>query len=1108
MLSISKKNSVLLSGLLFYLFAFSHFSLAQETKPSATIAYEKGLLPVHNYSSKAYKSAPQNWAIQQDKRGVIYIGNNEGILEYDGVSWRLIKVTNKTNVRSLCIDSKGRIFVGADGEIGFMEPDISGKMGYQSLLKHIDKKDLGFTDVWSSLSAKNGVYFQTEYKIFRWDGKKMKVWNAGVSFHRIFNVNDHLFVRQREIGLMEIINNELVTLKGGETFAEEGVYGMCPLEGISDDILICTKRKGLYILKQSQHGNSSGESNFTLESFKTQIDPFLEENISYHLLRSKSLYSIGTVTNGAVTIDTEGKLSGVLNKQTGLEDATIYSQMTDASDNLWLATSNGITKVNIHSPVTSFSDKNGLSGHVLDIVRHANTLYVATNHGVSLLHPGYLSNGTVFFPASFENIPSIKEECWDLLSFNYGKYSMLLGVSSENIFSIDKQLNTKEILRCKPWRIYQSKFDSARVFVGLENGMSSLYWNGNQWLEEAAIPELSESVHSITEDAQGNIWLGHTDGTIKISFKEAANAPRKLQKADSYSISKYDSINSGLPDGIIEIANVNGQILFGGADGVYTFADGKFTRQTSYGSEFSDVKRQIHRIAYEKNSRNIWLETHIEAKYKFEFGFLRKDRGNKFSWYTTPFLPYSDEIIHSIYHDDNGITWFGGSEGLYRYDAATDSHKNNSFNAIIRKVTIGRDSAIFNGTFFDSSNTASLTQNESFKTSLSFSDNSVNFEFSSLDFTNERALRYQYFLEGNDTRWSNWQQEPKANYTNLPEGKHVFHVKSKNIFNQESAEATFEFTILPPWYRTWWAYVLYVLASIGLIWGIVIYTSRGLKAIIRERTAEIVKQKEVIEYKNRNITDSINYAKRIQEAILPPKDLMRSRFPESFILYRPKDIVAGDFYWFAEKEGKFIVAACDCTGHGVPGAFMSLISYSLLNEVLLEKHFTNPGTALDTLKKGIIKSLGQTGQTGEQKDGMDMSLICLEVLIEDKKIINKLSFAGANNSLYLVRKGELIELTADKMPIGIYLGMDKPFTNKEMILESGDTIYLFSDGYADQFGGEKGKKFTKKRYKELLLAIQNQSMSKQGVTLEQSMDAWLGDQQLIDDVLVMGIRIS
>lgn len=1103
MLSFRVKNTLLLCQLGLLQLVLSPVLFAQYPK---TVVGEKGVLSVHNYPAKSYNAAPQNWAIQQDNRGVLYIGNNEGILEYDGVSWRLIEVDNETNVRSLAMDGTGRIFAGAYDEMGFLEPDPTGNMLYRSLRSFINKNDLGFGDVWSTVAAKNGIYFQTENKIFRWDGKVMKVWNAEKSFHRIFNVNEHIFVREREIGLSELINDHLVRIKGGEAFAEESIYSMVAMEsGSAQDILICTKTKGLYVLKYLEN---SGQPACILENFNTQIDPFLTENISYHMLKSSSLYSIATVTNGVAVVDKEGRLSGMLNKQTGLEDETIYSQLVDASGNMWLATSNGLSKINIHSPVTAFADKNGLSGHVLDIVRHNGTLYVVTNHGVSFLQPGSLSKGTAFNPAHFENIPSAPEECWDLLSFQYGTHSSLLGVSSENIFSIDSQMKIKEVMKCRPWCIHQSKQDSARVFIGLENGIASMYWNGSQWLQEAAIPEIGESVHSIDEDESGNLWLGHTTGAIRISFRQTDKAPRRSMTGDSYIIAKYDTA-SGLPElKTVEIENVNGQMFFGCSDGCYTFSENKFVRQTNFGTNFHDQTHQIHRISYERSSGNIWLETYLTDKYRFEFGYLKKEKDNSYSWNFTSFNPYSEEVIHAIFHDENGITWFGGSEGLYRYDANADVKESRPFHSIIRKVTIGMDSAIFNGAYFDSMNVTSLIQNQMLRSVLPFANNSIIFEYSSLDFLNEKTVKYQYFLEGFDKGWSNWKTETKTVYTNLPEGKHIFHVKARNILNQESIEATYEFTILPPWYRTWWAYLLYVLASAGFVWGVVTYTSRGLKAIIRERTAEIVKQKEVIEYKNRNITDSINYAKRIQEAILPSKELMRARFPDSFILYRPKDIVAGDFYWFAEKEGKFIVAACDCTGHGVPGAFMSLISYSLLNEVLLEKHFTNPAAALDTMKKGIIKSLGQTGQEGEQKDGMDMSLVSLEVKLEGGKAGNKLSFAGANNPVYLLRKGELIELAADKMPIGIYLGMEKPFTNREMMLEPGDTIYLFSDGYADQFGGKQGKKFTKKRYKELLLSIQHEPMSKQRDTLERTMDEWLGEQQQIDDVLVMGIRIS
>jgi serine phosphatase RsbU (regulator of sigma subunit) len=632
-----------------------------------------------------------------------------------------------------------------------------------------------------------------------------------------------------------------------------------------------------------------------------------------------------------------------------------------------------------------------------------------------------------------------------------------------------------------------------------------MYWDGNKWHDEGSIPEIKESIHTIREDKNGSVWLGHSKGAINISFKNIKGI-RKNSDTQFYSSTKYDTL-SGLPDGDIDFENVDGKIIFLTTKGIYNFSSGKFSPDVSFGTQFANGSRYIYRIALDKQSHNIWLETLITQKNKLEFGFLKKEKDGSNSWNHGDFLPYSDEIINAIYHDGNGITWFGGAAGLFRYDANV-KERNSQTSSIIRKVITGKDSVIFNGTFFDSSATSSLIQNQSLKPVLNFSNNSVIFEFSTLDFINEASEQHQYYLDGFDSRWSSWRHETKAVYTNLPVGKYTFHVKGKNIFNEESKEAVYEFIILPPWYKTWWAYLLYFLFSAGFIWGVVTFFTRGLRRIILERTAEVVKQKEEIEYKNRNITDSINYAKRIQEAILPHYALMRSRFPQSFILYRPKDIVAGDFYWFAEKEGKFIVAACDCTGHGVPGAFMSLIGYSLLNEVLLEKNFTNPANALDSMKRGIIKSLGQTGQEGEQKDGMDMSLVCLEAMNTGNAGNKKLSYAGANNPLYLLRKGELIELNADKMPIGIYLGIEKPFTNKEIILESGDTFYLFSDGYADQFGGAKGKKFTKKRFKDLLLSLQSQPMNKHKMILETTMDEWLGNEQQIDDVLVIGIRIS
>ncbi len=1092
---------------------------AQTKKESIAFIGENGLYPTTNYNTKTYHAAPQNWAFIQDRRGVLYIANNQGILEYDGVSWRLIKVKNETNVRSLTIDKNGKIYVGANGEFGFLEPDSRGSMRYVSLLANLNKKDRDFSDVWNTLSTNDGIYFQTENKIFRWDEKNIKVWNAEKSFHRIFYVNAHLFVRQREFGgLMEISNESIIPIPGGEIFTNESIYAMVPIvlqstNSIrSENILISTKSKSLYILNLTSNKlNTTGGSAMSLKNFHTQVDPFLLSNFCYNLIKINKNYSLATVTNGIVALDTLGNLKFSLSKKTGLQDESIYSQYLDQSNNLWLACDNGISKININSPITTFTDKNGLEGTVQSIVRHNNTIFVATSLGIFSLKQGYVTNGITISSALFEKLPCINEQCWDLLSFKSKNYSALLGVSSGNIFSIDKDFKKKVILNCSPWVIYQSQFDSCRIFIGLENGLSSIYWNGHEWQEESTIPELKENISSITEDKEGTLWLGHESGVIQVKFHNTQNGVRKSITSKDYSISKFGSLN-GLPDpeGSVNVDFSEGQMIFGTTKGLFIFSHEKFIHNPALTTMFSDSSHQIHRITQDPKTNNLWMETYVPENHKYEFGFLKKESDNNYSWNITDFRPYSDEIIHSIFHDSNGVTWFGGAGGVYRYSPNSISSDSGKFNSIIRKITIGKDSTLFNGTFFDQNKVSVITQNATLIPTLSFSHNSITFEFSSLDFTNENTELYQYHLDGFDDEkgWSNWKHETKAVYTNLSEGKYVFHIKAKNIFNKESNEATYEFIISPPWYRTWWAYILYILLSIGFILAIVTYTTRGLKAIITERTAEIVKQKEEIEYKNQNITDSINYAKKIQEAILPHYEIMSKHFPESFILYKPKDIVAGDFYWFAEKDNKFILAACDCTGHGVPGAFMSLIGYSLLNEVLLEKTFINPAKALDSMKRGIIKSLGQTGLEGEQKDGMDMSLVSIEVINEDNKKIKKLNYSGANNSIYLIRNQELIELPADKMPIGIYHGSDKPFTNNEMNLESGDTIYLFTDGFGDQFGGEKGKKFTKKRFREALLKIQNENLKTQKSTLENIFKEWSQIESQVDDVLVIGLRIA
>ena len=258
----------------------------------------------------------------------------------------------------------------------------------------------------------------------------------------------------------------------------------------------------------------------------------------------------------------------------------------------------------------------------------------------------------------------------------------------------------------------------------------------------------------------------------------------------------------------------------------------------------------------------------------------------------------------------------------------------------------------------------------------------------------------------------------------------------------------------------------------------------------------ILFQKEKIEEAHKEITDSIAYAKRIQSAILPPPKLVKQYLKESFILYKPKDVVAGDFYWMENVKDKVIFAAADCTGHGVPGAMVSVVCNNGLNRSVREHGLTIPGEILDKTREIIVKEFQKSEE--DIKDGMDIALCSIEGM--------KLQYAGAYNPLWIIRNGEIIETKANKQPIGQFEN-PKPYTTHSFDLEQGDAIYIFSDGYVDQFGGERGKKFKSKAFRELLLSIQDKPMEEQKTSIDDTFETWKSDLEQVDDVCVIGVRV-
>ncbi|GEM_PF-3284603 len=405
-------------------------------------------------------------------------------------------------------------------------------------------------------------------------------------------------------------------------------------------------------------------------------------------------------------------------------------------------------------------------------------------------------------------------------------------------------------------------------------------------------------------------------------------------------------------------------------------------------------------------------------------------------------------------------------------------------------------------------------ENLKYNHSLNYDQNNIKFEFSAIHFLSERNIEYAYRLNGLENEW-NYSKERSIEYSRLAPGTYTFEVKAANSDGVWCKPISFTFTITPPFWITWW----FISICIGLlllsIYLLIRIRTKQLKSrqlqlqqTVKERTKELASKHEesennrlLAEEKNKEIIDSINYAKRLQDSILPYEANINQLFPEAFILFRPKDIVSGDFYWFKQLKDRAIIAAVDCTGHGVPGAFMSFIGANGLNAATDEKQLSDTSEILNHLNESVHKALNKENNQGYIRDGMDLTICSFDL----KKL--SLQFSGAKNSIYQIRNEELIQHSGDDFAIGSFSPRTKNYKSQNITLEKGDTIYLFSDGYPDQFGGIKGKKFMYKQFKQKLIEFSNLSMKDQKIKLEQTMDAWMSSHEQIDDILVIGIKI-
>ncbi|KAA0227956.1 GHKL domain-containing protein [candidate division KSB1 bacterium] len=754
---------------------------------------ELGLPFIRNYSPKEYRADIQNWAIVQDDRGVMHFGNNLGVLEYDGVAWRLLRLPNKSYVRSLAKDANGRVYVGGVGDFGYLASDSIHGSAFVSLLPHVPEAERGFADVWGIYATASGVYFRTASHLFRWseDSRQIKFWKAATSFHGSFEINETLYLRQWEIGLLKLEADSLVLMPGGAQFADERVYVMLPFPGDDQKILVGTRTQGMFIF-----------DGVSFRPFKTAADEFVKANLLYQpgaLLQNGSMV-LGTLLGGAVILDKEGRLLQKIDMTAGLLDNSVLCVYPDRAGALWLGLGNGIARVETGATLTLYDARRGLSGNVYRIHRHQGILYAAGNVGVF-----YLDAPT----SAFKPVTGIANLSLGFLSAG----EQLLAATVDGVYRIQQE-------RAFPVRLSaqkdfesnvlcRSRIDSTRVFVGLFNGLASLRFSQGQWLEEGKLPNLQEEVRTIVSLENGGLWLGTSaQGVLRVTFDYNASEQLFVHSAR---VQRFGTAH-GLPEGGAAVWEVAGTPYFVSPNGVFRFdaqnnrfiADSTFQIVSSLGSVDAFTLRQ-------DNRGRVWVCFGREPA----MGTPRPD--SSYHWLQAPFVRFADEVIQTIYPENDGVVWFGSAYGAIRYDSRQPPDYAENYTTLIRRVIVGRDSVVYVG--------GHETQNrQPLAASITYNDNAVRFEFAAPTFAQEERNQYQTFLENFDQAWAPWSAEHVKEYTNLPPGEYRFRVKAKNSHGHESAAAEFAFAVLPPWYRTWWAY-----AGYALLLGMLIFAADRLQ---------------------------------------------------------------------------------------------------------------------------------------------------------------------------------------------------------------------------------------------------------------------------------------
>lgn len=783
------------------------------------VAYHAGYKYYRNYTYLEYDHHPQNWSIVQDQRGIIYAGNSGGVLVYDGVTWNLIEIPNNA-VRSMAIGKDGRIYIGGINEFGYLAPDSRGFLKYSSLKGHFDKEYGDISDVWDTVATKEGVCFRTRRLLFRWNYKKIDFYLKG-RYGAMYLCGGRLVIQQAGIGLqlLDMKNVSLSLLPGTEILAKKKVWMIAPYAagGNSFSFLAGTNFKGLLVYKQGM-----------LNPWVTEADDILKQKkISHGIRLSSGQFALATKKGGIVIINNRGQIEYIFNKDRDLQSNQVTRIMEDNLGNVWLTLAKGISRLEYRSPFQHYDYSSGLEGVVISVAIHKKKIYAGTIQGVYYLHPDM----ETFVPVVGFG------DCWDLLSTG----ESLLAATGNGVYRIDTKDGTpqKVFSGARAFELAESKKFPGHIWCVSRFGLVALTFENNRWGIKHKLDEINKNIRRIVEDPDGLLWLITYEGDIlRIKFPSGIEQPVitkcKREKAPN--------------EGNLYMAVVNGHVVFASLKGLFRYneEEDRFIPDLLLGAEYAygknnQVSKPVFRLAQDSDG-NIWFH----SKSRNYRAIARS--GEAVTIENGPFrrIPIIQTNVILPESGSRNI-WFGGIEGLIRYNSADEIKWDKKFSAIISKVFINDTKP---GYGYDRTN---LRENGSIP-EFSFKDRNIAFQCGAPFFEKESGTRYRYKLDGYDNKWSEWTHEARKHYTNLDNGRYNFHVRAKNVYDVISKEDTFSFRILPPWYKTWWAFLLYAAGLLTAFNYAVKWRSRQLvrekeklEQVVEERTLKLKEQAEKLE---------------------------------------------------------------------------------------------------------------------------------------------------------------------------------------------------------------------------------------------------------------------